>query len=111
MANQQIELTTIASFLSALGGVIHSYAQTGNIETGHKHAVNDSLKEVLRMSVENEQKKLLAPVNGHKETVVLTNFLTSFADALEEFVQNAVIPPNYQTDLKTKLKELLGLGE
>lgn len=111
MANQQIELTTIASFLTALGSVIQSYAHTGNIEAGLKHVVNDALKEVLRMSVENEQKKLLAPVNGHKETVVFVNFLTSFADALEEFVQKAIIPPNYQTDLKTKLKELLALGQ
>jgi len=104
------EILSLANLFGSLSEILKALAEKGGIETQLHHLANENLKEVLRFE-KDQNKALLMKSADNRQISVVSDFIYSLSAAINEYCDKHVIGMNKQTDLKTKMRELLSLKQ
>lgn len=105
------EIKKISHFLKELALTLDEYMEKKKIEGQRQNVTLEAFREVLRTLSPENKNLLKTPASAKKEILLVAHFLDSFAAALVEGAEKENISLNRQTDLKTKLKEILQMTE
>jgi len=86
------------------------YASTGKIETKTQINNLECLKEIVRFHKIEGHSGLLKAADS-KPITLIADFLFSLSQVLNEYAEKNLISQNKQTDIKTKMKEMMNIGQ